>query len=160
MLKRSALLLAALFAGVLVAGVVSSQATAAPARAGAVQAGSIDSAAAGVLTVEPLATCPANRVCIYANANFGHQFGVSFPPTGGHSNLHAYGCAGCVSSKHPASNNTGGDQMTSWVNNTARNFCGYWNAGFGRFLVTMQAHSSSRGVPGTVNDEMSSLRAC
>ena len=110
--------------------------------------------------VASLAACPANRVCVYAHLNVGRQPGIAFPPAGGHDNLHAYSCAGCISSKVPNSNNTGGDQMTSWVNNTGVAFCGYYDTRFRRHLVTMAAHSSDSLVSNAVNDELSSLRAC
>ncbi len=75
-------------------------------------------------------------------------------------NLHAYSCAGCISTHHAPSNNTGGDQLTSWINNTAKNFCSYFNTGYTGKILSMPAGGNSPGVSATYNDEISSIKAC
>jgi hypothetical protein len=152
LLTVSGMLIAAL-AVVLAVTAAPVQASTGEARASVVALSAIDEAAA-------LASCPANRVCIFVDKDYQRRIGVPFPPAGGQSNLHAYSCNGCISSKHPTSNNTGGDQMTSFINRTNTPFCGYKNVNFKLPIVQMNAGQAVRVVSGAVNDEVSSIRAC
>jgi Peptidase inhibitor family I36 len=135
---------------------LSSPAAAATAPVGSAGQGLTDGS--GDLSVT--ASCPANRVCLYSASNFGGQTFVIAPP-GQDSTLHNNPCQGCISQDHPNSNNTWGDQMSSWVNNTAIAYCWSYNTNFGGTTRGMGGNGGNNPNVGQPdNDELSSIRPC
>lgn len=109
-------------------------------------------------SIAPLAKsdCPSNNFCMWSDSNYSGRRWQS-GGLSGDANLHNDVCSGCISSKHPGSNGTWGDQMTSYWNNTSTSWCVFVDANYrGPLAATVGA--SSPGISGRFNDEVSSLR--
>jgi Peptidase inhibitor family I36 len=124
------------------------------------------------------ASCSAGYICLYEHINYQGQY-YRLGGSDDNANFHNHPCTGCISSKHPSSNNTWGDQISSIINNTSRRYCLYRDSGYGGTQlvsiappgggVTNVNYGDSQSVIVTnvvpwvgdyANDEISSARRC
>lgn len=111
------------------------------------------------VVVRPLAACPDGSFCLFENGSGGGQ--IYTTPGGQDSTLHNNLCQGCISSKHPNSNNTWGDVASSYQNRSGKQYCLYKDTNFNGILVIAVAGDTAiHGFSSSVNDEISSLRPC
>lgn len=129
-------------------------------------------AAAGALAVAGVAAAPTSSAqavytdCLYGT---GHQvcmwsdasaLGFFFDLRTQDANLHDNPCYNCVSSKHPNSNGTWGDQVSTIRNDSDIAYCFYRDANFGGgVLVRLQPHRDG-DLSWAMNDEISSVKPC
>jgi hypothetical protein len=106
-----------------------------------------------------LATCPANSFCLYEHKDFGGNI-LAVPAGTSSSDLRAFPCPGCRSSKHNNNDGTWSDQLSSWVNNTSMVYCWYWSENYVVRDLPMNAGTSSVYVGRDPNDQASSLAPC
>lgn len=80
------------------------------------------------------AACPSGFACVYQNANrTGASFGV---PNGFGANLTGVSCSSCTNGTH-GNDGTFNDQMTSWENESGREYCWWFNVNESGSVRTM-----------------------
>jgi len=100
--------------------------------------------------------CTEPVMCFWEHANRG---GHIFYLRGTDSTFHNNSCAGCVSSKHPGSNGTWGDQMSSFQNLSGRAYCFYFDREFRGPSILIPANERRVfNLTPRANDEFSSGR--
>ncbi|WP_203919032.1 peptidase inhibitor family I36 protein [Rugosimonospora africana] len=101
--------------------------------------------------------CPPDSLCLYEDKDFGGYM-IAFPAGSAVPSLHEYLCLGCNSSKHPGSNNTWGDMLSSWRNTSDIGYCQFRNIDYNGntyygFLANYEVSYVGKGL----NDEISSF---
>jgi len=106
-------------------------------------------------------TCPADNICFYQHKDYGGRI-LALPAVGiiGFPTLHTFACPGCRSSEHSGSNDTWGDQMSSWTNNSTVAICAYQHINYGGSMLMMPAGGSVALVASNWNDQVSSFKPC
>jgi hypothetical protein len=116
----------------------------------------------GAAAADP--SCPPNSVCLFSEQNFEGQeiiLGGPFTLNNQIPNMHIIGCAGCVSTRHPGSNGTWGDQLSSFINTTTLNYCMLFDVNYGGPGSVLEAgRAASYGELNRFNDQASSIRLC
>lgn len=107
-----------------------------------------------------LAGCPDGAACLFEDINGGGEIYIITYPNQD-STLHNNLCQCCISSKHPNSNNTWGDQASSYQNRTGHNYCVYADTNFNNLLFIMSSTQVNvTNVPSGTHDEASSIKPC
>jgi hypothetical protein len=109
------------------------------------------------LAVTPAVACPGGFSCLYQNSG-RTGFVVAVQSGIGIGNLTGVPCAACTNGIH-GNNGTFNDQMTSWENETGRQYCWWFNAG-----PAGEVHTMPSGVIVNVlareNDQASAFGPC
>ncbi|QWF77877.1 peptidase inhibitor family I36 protein [Amycolatopsis sp. CA-230715] len=107
--------------------------------------------------------CDPGFVCLHQDRDSdGNAYNFREPYTS-QSNFATLPCDTCQnSSKHPESNGTFNDQMSSWRNNSGRRYCWYFDAGHRGENHPMDHFGPTAAVNLTdhESDEASSLQPC
>lgn len=103
--------------------------------------------------------CYGGAMCFWVDGDFSSPNGETYYLATQDSTFHNNPCSGCVSSKHPGSNGTWGDMISSYYNRTGWVYCLYKNTNYGTELARIQPGAAGK-LGSSANDEVSSAKPC